>query len=433
MHFFHFPVKDKDRLDVWIAMANKPAFKEYPLTKLKNQNVCEEHFKLNQFMNIKKERLTRFAIPTLLKLRTGEVIDLEANEVYMHDWSIKSYIPDELDVQLYETPEVIIPPVAPRTEQQPQQQAIVHNYTLNVEKVTDAEIHIEKSDSTETYALEDDIKPEEQQLDNLTLTMVDVDSAVQTPNKLLLAPVKRNYVTVTDIQQADVKILSPVPIKRIKTMFKKLPPVHQLVQTKPPEPPKIYNEVSVQCSIQSEEEKSAVALEVSNAAQTKRRYEDEIRKTNLKHQVEVNKYVQQIKQLKDEVAALKSQINDIPTPPTLQTTATQTNPIPVAKIQASPNKPTEAAAKPAAALSKPQLFNSIKRYLSNAMTTLLKMEVFGGGDREWKQDEKKFSCEIMSLGDNIYSHFVDEWRLRLPPKSNVEQWMNECMEDDEDL
>ena len=76
-------------------------------------------------------------------------------------------------------------------------------------------------------------------------------------------------------------------------------------------------------------------------------------------------------------------------------------------------------------LNKVQLFNGIKRYLSPAMQALLRIELFSNPEREYKQDEKILSTEILKLGNPVYDFLCEEWRLRLPPKKNVELWIHE--------
>uniref|UniRef100_A0A1B0EUD5 Uncharacterized protein n=2 Tax=Lutzomyia longipalpis TaxID=7200 RepID=A0A1B0EUD5_LUTLO len=73
-------------------------------------------------------------------------------------------------------------------------------------------------------------------------------------------------------------------------------------------------------------------------------------------------------------------------------------------------------------MGKLQLFNAIKRYLNPSMVALLRMEMFGGMDREWKEDEKEFAVELYNLGINVYEFMRDEWRFRLPPEKMVKEW-----------
>uniref|UniRef100_T1H096 THAP-type domain-containing protein n=1 Tax=Megaselia scalaris TaxID=36166 RepID=T1H096_MEGSC len=83
-------------------------------------------------------------------------------------------------------------------------------------------------------------------------------------------------------------------------------------------------------------------------------------------------------------------------------------------------------------LSKAQLYNGIKKYLCPAMATLVRMEMFGGAEREWKKDEKIASIDLLKLGDGVYNYFRDEWRLHLPAKKDVKEWADNVEQFDED-
>ncbi|KAI8121313.1 hypothetical protein FF38_05971 [Lucilia cuprina] len=105
------------------------------------------------------------------------------------------------------------------------------------------------------------------------------------------------------------------------------------------------------------------------------------------------------------------------------------------------NKQPATVAAPAPAitansLTKAQLFNGIKRYLSASMVSLLRMEMFGSSDREWKTDERQVAVDILRLGETVYKYFTDEWRFRLPSLRDVRIWLSQSqnmMDDEEDL
>lgn len=87
-------------------------------------------------------------------------------------------------------------------------------------------------------------------------------------------------------------------------------------------------------------------------------------------------------------------------------------------------------------LTKAQLFNGIKRYLSASMVSLLRMEMFGSSEREWKTDERQVAVDILRLGETVYKYFTDEWRFRLPSLRDVRNWLSQSeqmMDDEEDL
>ncbi|XP_017474308.1 PREDICTED: uncharacterized protein LOC108364933 [Rhagoletis zephyria] len=87
-------------------------------------------------------------------------------------------------------------------------------------------------------------------------------------------------------------------------------------------------------------------------------------------------------------------------------------------------------------LTKAQLFNGVKKYISSSMVALLRMEMFGSGDRDWKPDERRVAMDLLQLGDQIYRYISDEWRFRLPALGEVRNWFADTtnsIDDEEDL
>lgn len=82
-------------------------------------------------------------------------------------------------------------------------------------------------------------------------------------------------------------------------------------------------------------------------------------------------------------------------------------------------------------MTKIQLFNAIRRYLNPSMVALLRMEIFGGAEREYRTDEKQIAKELFNLNASVYDYMREEWRFRLPSKAQVELWLKEP--DDEDV
>ncbi|XP_022838021.1 uncharacterized protein LOC111365067 [Spodoptera litura] len=63
-HMFHYPVFDKVRCHQWITNARKLEFLNLKVSQLRNRVVCQHHFKDENFMNFKKDKLTFDAVPT---------------------------------------------------------------------------------------------------------------------------------------------------------------------------------------------------------------------------------------------------------------------------------------------------------------------------------------------------------------------------------
>ncbi|XP_061395608.1 uncharacterized protein LOC133331223 [Musca vetustissima] len=126
--------------------------------------------------------------------------------------------------------------------------------------------------------------------------------------------------------------------------------------------------------------------------------------------------------LKEDCTKLENQLqNQVST-----ITTTDSQPPAVAKPPTTPSAST---------LTKAQLFNGIKRYISSSMMALLRMEMFGNSDREWKTDERQVAVDILRLGENVYKYFTDEWRFRLPGLRDAKTWLSQSvqLDDEEDL
>ncbi|XP_034481122.1 uncharacterized protein LOC117786824 [Drosophila innubila] len=103
-----------------------------------------------------------------------------------------------------------------------------------------------------------------------------------------------------------------------------------------------------------------------------------------------------------------------------------------AQQQACEVNPSSSSA-PAPQLTKTQLYKGIKKYLGPSMAALVRMEMFGGGEREWKEDERDFAMELLQLGEGVYNHSLDEWRFRLPSLRLTRSWLqNTRSADNED-
>lgn len=83
-------------------------------------------------------------------------------------------------------------------------------------------------------------------------------------------------------------------------------------------------------------------------------------------------------------------------------------------------------------LNKVQLFNGVKRYLGPAMNALLRLELFSTPNREYKKDEKLICQELLLLGDKTFDFITEEWRLRLPAKTEVQKWLSERDTEEDD-
>lgn len=399
--------------------------------KLRNRNVCEEHFRIKMFMNIRKERLVRFAYPTLLKTNVnGNVYDLEKmkNCMEIGDLSVNSVLDDYYDDFLVE--EADNPTLVGLQQPAVDVKDSLPSFTLNEQNIADipVEFHTEREPS-----------------DNEIVKVL--------PNKIILTPVRKKVFKRPAVPESD-EILTPrvthtwvVPAKQRKTEVKtvKILNSSNLMKTIPTEPVEIQSTITSTRNTTKQVKQTSITPE-KIPQQQKENLERMKKLTDERDQAITNeqKAKQELQVSQSKISVLESKVQELENklklavankskPAKTITRSIQTDPQPQIVPKVSTSSPTQAPTKPGT-LSKPQLFNGIKRYLSNAMATLLKMEMFGKSDREWKADEKKISCEVMRLGKEVYEYFTDEWRLRLPSKSEVNTWLQDSADDeDEDI
>lgn len=448
IHFFHYPVKDSDRLvlscsfllhftteliffscNKWILMANNPSYRDMEEPRLKNRNVCEDHFRLEMFMNIKKERLIRTAYPSLLVIRSRHVIDLERmlnDDLNIDYLSVHCDMSPELEPYVFGMPEILS--------------------DFRIEKVTSGEknqdimnMQIEYLPMDGQQTMHDEPSTPEHAPSHYSPPTTSNTGQVLLNSISEASDNKRKYPSVS----SNITILTPVSVKKIKRE-PTLSPLSSNSQPKillnsknpiksMPVSPKIgtdHSTVTVTDGISPTKLKD---LEIRLKKKTET--ENKLLRQNSMYQQKICDLQTQIDNLQRKLASVEAEKQKKPITQTISVQTDAIIPIPTTSNNSQGRKsdPGAPSTKPGN-LTKPQLFNGIKRYLSNAMSTLLKMEMFGGSEREWKVDEKKISCEIMELGRNVYEYFTDEWRLRLPPKNEVLNWMEEnSEEDDEDL
>lgn len=93
IHFFHYPVKHKERCRMWIDYARKPHFCDLEEEQLRNKVICDQHFEDKWFPNPQKKRLLQGAVPTLL----GKY---NVNEATRQEPEISLFIPNDQDIQV---------------------------------------------------------------------------------------------------------------------------------------------------------------------------------------------------------------------------------------------------------------------------------------------------------------------------------------------
>lgn len=392
MHFFHYPYKQVERVQKWINNSSNLDYIDMPSNKLRNKVVCEDHFKSSCFMNYKKESLVKTAVPTLVKLDSGEIIDLESSTI-----EIEILEEDKSDYSDFS----------------PTKPIILNNRKREIgQKNIDLMPDIRNKD---LFLLE--VKSDENQeikkrkmeiLENVQVN-APVKKVINNVNKFTNPTVLNKFIKKEESPAPITKLLnSGITLTKLKTVNKK-PTAKKLIPQRieaskeiiAPEPvpePKVDS---------SEPESEEDPLEST----TQIIVEKEIPTPPQASQETIDKelYVQtmsdQAKQIEELKILMKEMIVKNSEPQTIIKPIKETSP----KVSKSN-------------LNKVQLFNGIKRYLNPSMVSLLRMEMFGGNEREWKSDEKEFSVELLNLGPSVYEYMQDEWRFRLPPKKDVEKW-----------
>lgn len=327
----------------------------------RNKVICDFHFKENNFMNYKRERLTKtIAVPTIyIEPETNAEVDLLENPT---DW---------------------------------------------------VEENKKKSECT-TYKQPDDINMDEQ-TNSANSSIVEENTSIEQPLRKKIkseffAPVVRilngrgNLREDGSFQQVFKKLptakqSSPLVVKLSPDSFT----IRKFVKPEITAIPAIPKQPVIECF---EEEFATIEPPITSKS-TATAKSEQPRSEELKPVLE-----ESIRQLAEIKEMIKKQA-EAPSPSSRKDSEDNIN---ISQSQ----------------LNKVQLFNGIKRYLSPSISALLRMELFAAPGREYKKDEKIICQELLQLGEKTYSFLHDEWRLRLPAKAEVQQWLDEKETDEDD-
>uniref|UniRef100_A0A182NCS5 THAP-type domain-containing protein n=1 Tax=Anopheles dirus TaxID=7168 RepID=A0A182NCS5_9DIPT len=385
LHYFRYPVRDPARLKVWIRNANRKEYCDLPDDKLSNKVVCQQHFERVMFMNELRERLTKIAIPRLMPRQDDSLLNVETGELY---------------VEADSTEENVI--AAPK-QSSPVQNKITKKIERNVVKTSPEEPVLKKIkilNSQSPIVNRDDvpcevirIKPPASSRLPMSRRKVAHGNAKtpqqQQQQQLKVMPIKGIDFNSLDNRNSTDTLLDPDVIA-IDEVF--LQEVDQTAEDPEPMAPSVGNQQSVQmnsCSgIVSLTPAPPVTVPVIDPA-----------------------VLEKLEQNGREIVRLQKLVKQLADRPQPESAVVSSAVPPKIVMEKGPQ------------LTKAQLFNSIKRYLNPTMITLLRMELFAGAsERQWKSDEKSLAVEIFNMGEQVYDCFQDEFRFRLPPKSEVKEW-----------
>ncbi|XP_031618167.1 uncharacterized protein LOC116337624 [Contarinia nasturtii] len=402
-HFFHFPFKDNVRCKKWALNSEKVLFLRLPWTQLRNKTVCEDHFIDSCFMNFKKERLVKTAVPTLYQEDNGNIIEIKMdNDRFASlEYSFNEKGVDQKTIDLPDSWQTI-------------------HFNLSVNEAANADDDYNTtvvSDSSVSETL--DLKPTTIHANVLNDTKPIVLNRVCMKGSL---PAK--HFSVRNVQEKPI-IKRPnyiadentgttylKPIKRIKTegavsrTYGKSSQNNSTSLTDAQESGSSSPNIDYGCTNHDRSDALTVNL-IEKINHIEERDANKVDKSlYMKMMADHAKQIEDLKQLlTDKLSEKRDTQNQGYSSASSSTDARQI------RMEKGP------------AMTKVQLFNGIRKYLNPTMVALLRMEMFGSSEREYRADEKQLSKELYNLNQSVYDFMRDEWRFRLPPKADVEEWL----------
>lgn len=417
-HFFHYPYKDNQRCKRWALNADKINFLELPWTQLRNKTVCEDHFLDSCFMNYKKERLVKTAVPTLLIGSDGESVE------YMIDEDTLASIKYKFNDKGTDSKTIDLPEVQLQANRTINLKMSVTNGTDDEDKECstfiigswdDNDDSIAKNESPERNNTNIDVKP-----------MVLNRSCGKQMRRFAVRNVQEKSSTKRPMDDSHSSTSDIVVIKQIK---KEVPTAMKKTYSKTSSSNSTTTNLVSYQDVDDVEPLIVAVPSPENNVLTDSVTANILEKINHIEERDANKvdkslYMQmmteqakQIDELKKLLTQKFSEQNEVQT----QKVASSTSSSSSSSQMASDVRMVRVEKGPP--MNKVQLFNGIRKYLNPSMVALLRMEMFGSSDREYRPDEKQFSKELFNLNQTVYDYMRDEWRFRLPPKSEVETWI----------
>ncbi|KAL5292331.1 hypothetical protein ACFFRR_011247 [Megaselia abdita] len=441
MSFFHYPYKQPNRLGIWLSFCQKQSFHHLDIKGIRNKVVCSDHFKDEHFMNYQKNKLTKTAYPTLGRYRFNRVLvlDYEKNPNPCAEKLPKPTLPHLIPPPGYE-----IPMWSPYY----QQSGLDCNSNDENESTEDEDVvlkHLASSLESNT--------PEKAMIDILDLQEIEynpTDDGITlkpptTPTKLkhkfvdeieyhppeIKSP-RRTFKPQAIKEESSPRLKEPSPKKR-KVTVKKMAKVLNHISTTTAKPEDIFR-IPVSDILNSDdallnfEDKAAVEFrEIQTQTTPDKKSLPDHDKLLLKQKLDYESKIRELEQAVEKKSRDFAMLKKTSLEKDSELKAK------ISKLESQIKESTSNVNKPAV-MSKAQLYNGLKKYLCPAMATLVRMEMFGGAEREWKKDEKIASIDILRLGDGVFNYFRDEWRLHLPAKKDVKEWAENADQfDDEEL
>uniref|UniRef100_A0A182QIN0 THAP-type domain-containing protein n=1 Tax=Anopheles farauti TaxID=69004 RepID=A0A182QIN0_9DIPT len=391
LHYFRYPVRDLKRMDVWMKNANREDLRGLPLDKVCNKVVCQVHFQREMFMNELRERLTKTAVPRLMPQENGSLLNVETGELYPCD------------------------------------------------------------DTTEEKSVEEEPKPSSP-VQNKTMKMIEHNAMWTAPDEPEVKKIKILNSQSPIVNRPIVDV--PCKVIRIKT-----PATAGGLTMHRRKVPALRDQNPQQQSQRQQKQQEVQIMPIKTLEFNALDNENSTEELLEHHEIDIDGvYLEEVDQTVDgsersfavstrsqQSEAMSASVFNLPQAPSapvvppavlekleqngreierLQKLVQQLVDRPQAELTVAPTAaPAKVVMEKGPQLTKALLFNGIKRYLNPTMVTLLRMELFAGpSERQWKSDEKSLAVELISMGEQVYDCFQDEFRFRLPPKSEAKQW-----------
>lgn len=395
-HFFHFPYKDNERCKKWALNAEKIDFLRLPWTQLRNKTVCEDHFVDSCFMNFKKERLIKTAVPTLYRTINSSTMEVKMDETQLAslEYSFNDSGSDQKTIDL--------------PDSQPRKRTIHVN-------LGEDDFNTIVLDETNT------VEPTFSNMPMVTIPIATTDTKPILLNRIGPKKGMQPYLVRKVQEKTNNKRTDPAssnieaslsPVKRIKTESSDKGSV-------------IINRTygksnNTMITLQEAQDFESISPSNDNGLSDpitvnileKINHMEERDANKVDKSLYMKMMAEHAKQIEDLKKLLTEKLTDKKDAPN-QTSASASSSTDVRHIRVEK----------APAMTKVQLFNGIRKYLNPTMVALLRMEMFGSSERDYRADEKQLSKELYNLNQNVYDFMRDEWRFRLPPKVEVEEWL----------
>ncbi|XP_039965598.1 uncharacterized protein LOC120778001 [Bactrocera tryoni] len=486
MHFFHFPLKHRERYRRWLKLANTMHFLDFNKAYQKNRVICARHFRDECFKNYKRDGLNKGAEPTLMRLNDEMALDYSHEEenggpelIKLPQCTLKHLIPPEGYVFAFSFHDNLV------VSEYLKENNIVLGNTheakqLHIEKRQREEDHISFDNSTNAKKMKilnstainllsktSEIIPAD------TIINIKIDQNVSTLDIPLDTEVNfeseeagedisieaeeegeydfiqiENYINENSVELESDNIfnqqkcdeLSKELLDKDEKYVKKTEELLARIRELEKELGQSKDELKKKTTILSRTE---IELDKASTAYQNLLENYEELENKYKNELEINKNTSiESRCLKQEKARLSEKCLEYEKQKQLKqkeaVTTSQASSSSIGKEIAIGNRRYTAGGhnNMQNTPSKAQLFNGIKKYISSSMLALLRMEMFGSADRNWKPDEQRVAMDLLQLGDEVYKYINDEWRFRLPALGEVRTWLADTtnsMDDEEDL